>query len=211
MQHHVVPAPYNHRVLIGHAFNYYIHDGYVSRVEEVPYDDTVNKDEFQSVVYHYAKQVRDECGLKLVIDVGCGSGYKLVNKFRDCATLGLDTPATVRFLHAAFPNHCWAVCDLYKQPMPSPDTLVICSDVVEHLLEPDLLMRYLLELAPKRLVISTPAREQLCLGTDDGPPRNVHHIREWSVPQFHAYVEAWFKIRHHFTQGDTQIVEAELK
>jgi hypothetical protein len=54
-------------------------------------------------------------------------------------------------------------------------------------------MHYIAEvLQPKVLVISTPERDQLCLGTHNGPPKNIHHVREWNFAQFHAYVQQWF-------------------
>src|SRR5690606_5282573 len=96
-----------------------------------------------------------------------------------------------------------------------------CSDVLEHLVRPDIAMRLMWTLATigdnAPVVLSTPAREHRAGAAYHGQPRNPAHVREWTSAEFAAFVTAsGFSIHDaHLTRSDdhrggltTQLVTA---
>jgi hypothetical protein len=179
-----------YRTLVGKRENYFIHDGYAVRLDNEDFDDTGFKDEFQLQVYQWARQLVDRLNFQRVIDLGCGSGYKLMTNFFDKQTLGIDLQACHRFLQSTkWKGRDWQVFDpswgltRYLTWLSAPTSLSTYQTLTSF-------MHYIAEvLQPKVLVISTPERDQLCLGTHNGPPKNIHHVREWNFAQFNAYVQ----------------------
>lgn len=194
---------------VGIPEEYFIHSGYRSRMDSVFYDDTPCRDEWQDEVYQFAKEVADREGLQAICDIGCGSGFKLVKYFANKRTLGLDLEPTVSTLNRRYPKRTWSRCDFSAVPQFVPD-LVICADVIEHLLDPDKLLGFVQALAPRFAVLSTPDRNLLRQGTHNGPPQNTMHIREWSMPEFRAYLEAHFKVLDHFVSNASQCTQCAL-
>ena len=183
--------------ITGSNENYCIHDGYCPRAAPQSFDDTSNEDEWQLEVYKFAREVGDKYGLKVICEFGCGSGYKLVTYFKEFTTIGVELPATCDFLRKKWPDRSWI--DAEHEIVPShPIDLVIASDVIEHVLNPDELLTYVKKLCPRYIVLSTPDRNLLRAGTHDGPPKNPAHVREWSFVEFHAYIAHWFHIENHF-------------
>lgn len=204
----IIPAPYSYRTQVGKEENYFIHDGYAVRLDNENFDDTGFKDEYQLQVYQYAREMMDARKYKSVIDLGCGSGYKLMTNFFDKVTLGIDLKPAIDFCRSKWAGRSWEVADYEWVPDPLPQ-MVICSDVIEHIVEPNSFLHYIAHvLQPKLLIISTPERDQLCVGTHDGPPKNIHHVREWNTAEFHAFISQWFEIQQHFVMHGTQIVAA---
>jgi hypothetical protein len=194
---------------IGARENYFIQDGYRHRAEYSYYDDRTSADEYQDEVYRYAREVADQYGLQSVADVGCGSAYKLMKYFKDKNTIGLDVATTYEALRRRYPDRQWAISNFDDEKPPTAD-LVIASDVIEHLLYPDQMMTYILRLKPKYVIISTPDRNLIRLGTFNGPPGNPNHIREWSMAELHAYLSTHLEILEHFHSSSAQWTQCVL-
>lgn len=112
--------------------------------------------------------------------------------FAGIRTLGLDLEPTVSRLRRSYPDRDWRVCD-FDSPVESAD-MVICADVIEHLPNPDRLMRFLAGIRTKALFVSTPER-LLRYGLDhDGPPPNRAHCREWTTAELRQYLARWFRV-----------------
>lgn len=187
---------------VGKKENFYIHDGYEHRLENKHFDDTPFKDEWQKEVYAYARTIADLHGLKSVADVGCGSGYKLVHMLGDLETVGIEYDPAYTFLTRTYPDRYWlqAAPGVLPWPKFNPE-LVVCADVIEHVPDPFELLWYIFQMQPKYVVISTPDVAVLGLGTEDGPPKNLHHVREWNTPQFTALLHgAGFDVEDYFTE-----------
>lgn len=191
---------------------YFINNAYVSRINCEHYDDTNNTDEFQNDVYNYALDLANKNNLITVADVGCGSGYKLIKYFgikSRFKTIGLEIEPTLSFLRDKYPSYQWESSDLHSPPPIDTIDIIICSDVIEHLSNPDILLNWLSLINFKYLVISTPDREgasdimkQISFLDDAesnrmGPPSNPAHIREWSIYEYKLYLQQYFKIQHH--------------
>jgi 2-polyprenyl-3-methyl-5-hydroxy-6-metoxy-1,4-benzoquinol methylase len=196
--------------------HYEIAPGYLHRRESLYYDDTENTDFWQKEVYEAAREIMRTHKLQTVYDVGCGSGYKLVHILGDFLTTGIDVPETIEIVRSRYPDRVWLVCGFDEVDLPKAD-LVICSDVIEHVDDPDALMRFLVRSTNGWIVISTPDRD-LCYApkTFDkqwfGPPANATHLREWTMPELRRYVERFVKIeRHEITNRPqaTQMIVAQ--
>lgn len=190
--------------------NYCIKTDYISRKEIHYFNAASRKDEkdlvFQKEVYERGKELADQDNLKSVLDVGCGSGFKLVKYFESCETVGTDLENTVNTLKTKYPDRRWEISDFNKKIEEEFD-LVIAADIIEHLLDPDDLMLFLKNINCKYIIISTPERDKGTLGID-GPPHNFYHIREWNFLEFENYVRTFFEnvIEHKVVAGQTQYI-----
>jgi SAM-dependent methyltransferase len=194
---------------VGHPENFFIHDGYRHRKSNSFYDDTGNKDDWQREVYEFARKAFDRQKLRLVCDLGCGSGYKLVRYFGDVPTIGIDLPPTCVYLREKYPDREWVEADFTKIP-PQDIDMVIAADVLEHVPNPDEVLSYILKLRPQKVIISTPDRNLFGREAHGGPPINPAHVREWSSSEFHAYISGFFEIEKHFISNVVQCTQCVL-
>jgi SAM-dependent methyltransferase len=146
----------------------------------------------QFPIYAYAAKLARRNRLRSVLDVGCGMGHKLVELFQDRErVVGVDQPAVVKRLRDQPP--VTFVGDDFEQPRTHLGTfdLVLSSGVIEHVLDPDLLLSYM-----KRhghpgslLVLSTTERVTLRGINNLKSPKPVH-VREWAFQEFADYLTA---------------------
>ena len=151
---------------------------------------------YQHPVYSYADALIKKSNMLSVVDIGCGVATKLAmlkNKNPNIKITGIDQESAIEYCLANYDFGHWLVDDLEtptltKHIKEAPD-LIICSDVIEHLMNPNTLINYILSLAgpSTKIIISTPARELLrdknCLISP-----NPYHIREWSSEEFLLYL-----------------------
>ena len=201
--------PYERLQQIGSPENYFIHDGYEHRKEYLYFDDRYNSDEWQDEVYRFAKETAQAYDLKNVLDIGCGSGFKLIKYFRDWKTIGMEVSKSYAALRRRYPERQWILGDFASAAPPNVD-LVIAADVIEHLVEPNQLLDYIVQVNPQYVVISTPDRGLMRLGSHDGPPANANHIREWNMTEFHAYISSRLQILDHFHSNSAQWTQCIL-
>jgi len=181
--------------------NYGIHDNYNARKEKVVFQDTRDRtDEFQDNVYKFLKDLISECDIvnPIVADIGAGSGYKLekwVPEIQGNNLIGYELEPNLSFLREKYPNKTWVESNFSKEPLRAD--IVICADVIEHLLNPDDLLEFINKMEPKHVIISTPDRDLLVnlLGRDNnGPPHNQYHIREWNKSELFEYLSHFFTV-----------------
>jgi SAM-dependent methyltransferase len=82
--------PYTELCTIGSRRNYFIHDGYEHRLAPQYFDDTTNLDGWQDEVYLFAREIADKYDLRSILDIGCGSGFKLLKYLYNRTTIGVD-------------------------------------------------------------------------------------------------------------------------
>lgn len=181
---------------------HYIKAGYKPRAEYVHYKD-IEEDKFQLEVYLRAYGLMRKNNWNTVADIGCGSAYKLVTYLGDFETIGYELPDNVEALKRRYPERDWRVSRLDDKEELEVD-LIICSDVIEHLVDPDALMNHLAHQSFRKLILSTPERD-ICRGVNDfGPPDNPAHQREWSFEEFGLYVSSYFNIVEHAISNNSQ-------
>jgi SAM-dependent methyltransferase len=184
---------------------YFIKPDYVHRENNSYFDDTAFKDEWQKEVYEFARSIADQNEFKTVLDIGTGSGFKLLKYFENFDTLGVDVTKTVQWLQATYPNKQWS-----DQFVPvSGFDLIISSDVIEHIPDPDTLLDLIEQCEPKLIVLSTPDRDLFKLG-HNGPPVNRAHVREWTMPEFYQYISSRFDVLEHFISNQAQATQVIL-
>lgn len=153
---------------------------------------------FQRAAYEMASTLARTSGAKVVVDVGCGVATKLTECFDpgQFDLVGIDQAAAVAACERlGRPGRYYA--DDLEAPSAmvraevGPADMVISSDVIEHLLDPDALLDYIFELVSPTgsVVLTTPERTSL-RGPDSRRPDNEAHIREWSKTEFVRYVQS---------------------
>lgn len=163
---------------------------------------------YQHPVYRLAGKLIARGGIARVIDVGCGVATKLAQLHRlhpGIDYVGIDQPATIDFCSKRYRFGRWIADDL-EAPDPGiaglAGDLVICSDVIEHVRDPDVLLAYLRRRTAKggRVLLSTPERD-LLRGRDCDHSPNRYHVREWNRDELQAYLRAsGFVIHEHRMQ-----------
>ena len=186
---------------------YCLPDEYVYRFNNTYYDDTNCKDEHQNDVYETALDVLMTNNYNNVIDIGTGSGFKLIKYFSKYNTIGVDLEPTLSFLKNTYPNNTWLNLD--ELDLTSEYDLIICSDVIEHIPEPTSFIEKLNKFNFKKIVFSTPDKFKVYNCEHFGPPRNPAHVMEWNISEFNDYLKQFYTIEKHFKtsdERDTQIV-----
>lgn len=188
--------------------NYFIKKDYISRNSYTHHDDTNLKDEAQNEVYLAAYELAKEHGFERIGDIGCGSAFKLLKYFSDADTVGFEIEPMLSTLRKTYPYNFWSLSDFSRKLRQAPFDMIICSDVIEHLVKPDDLLNWISnQFEFQYLVISTPDRDLLNrVWTDpyygpqsqSGPPVNTTHVREWSFSEFEVYIGQYFDIISHF-------------
>jgi hypothetical protein len=93
--------------LAGAERHFCIRGSYRHRTEVLHFDDSKFKDEYQREVYLRAAALATAENVKTVYDVGCGSGYKLVQNLGQYDTIGFELPQTLEFLRETYPDRKW--------------------------------------------------------------------------------------------------------
>jgi len=175
--------------------NYRIKEGYKINAKPLHFNDVSYKDEFQDEVYKLAKKLVKNEKLITIVDIGCGSGYKLIKYFANYDTIGIETEPCLSYLQSQYPEKTWIGSGENEKSFPNFKAecdLIICSDVIEHMIDPQSLLDYINTFEFQYLVISTPDRERL--HNLDGAPINPNHVREWTYDEFEAYLNDNFNV-----------------
>jgi len=181
----------------------FLPENYKERLNPAQYFDMGMKDEWQKEVYEKAAEIFIKNKYETVVDLGCGSAYKLLNYFPKTAILtGVEERLTYAWLVANYPDNNWIEYD--PNLVLSPQDLLVCADVIEHIIDVISFVDWLNSQDWKTAVISTPDRI-LLYGTEHmGPPPNGAHVREWSFDEFHSFMSQWFTIKEHLITSTGQ-------
>lgn len=178
---------------------YQIKEGYKHRDSYTHHSDIGFEDQYQDEVYKTAFKVFKDNSLKYVFDVGCGAAFKLKKYFNGEKFTGAEIEPTLSWLKKEYPNDSWIKSDFSR---PVETDLIICSDVIEHLVDPDVLLSFFENSKYKFIVLSTPERDKVQLFQKgylwNGPPLNKAHVREWNFCEFKNYISPRFNIVKHF-------------
>lgn len=193
--------------------SYGIFQGYIHRNRVENFDDTKLKDEWQDEVYKHASELSAQYGYSRILDVGCGSGYKLMKYFYNLDITGVELPETLIFLNNKYPQKRWLeLNEVFNKNFD----LVIISDVIEHVENPSEFLSVITNTINfKAILISTPDRNLLHSLFHFGPPTNIYHCREWNFNEFRKFCSKYIHIHDHFIsnkkQGTQVLVGKKLK
>ncbi len=150
---------------------------------------------YQYYTYLISRKLVKKFNLKSVLDIGCRDANKLMKLIYPICNdvYGIDK-------EEYFVELCrkkYKVQNFFVDDVESPRSqlnrnfdLIICSDITEHLNNPDNLLNYVKKYANNKSVIvfSTPERD-LRYGKNCNTPLLDGHIREWNSKEFKTYLE----------------------
>lgn len=181
--------------------NLHLAEGYVENLAPTAHDDMKSDGLCQQAVYDYALLQAKLLNCARVVDFGCGSAKKLLPHADRFDIIGIDLENIVDQLRGyesmsdpyeekrvrGFTTRAHDFSQGMYQFRSAPSAMLICADVIEHLVDPKMLLssiRYALRRGAARAVISTPCRQH-CPGiSKKGPPNNPAHVREWTCKEF---------------------------
>ena len=111
-------------------------------------------------------------------------------------TTGIELDPVLSYLKTTYPDKSWIQSD-FNLKFESDFDIVICSDVIEHLADPNKLIQFINSLNFSFCIFSTPNRTELLknnLSPLNGPPLNKAHVREWTSEEFENYLCGTFNI-----------------
>jgi SAM-dependent methyltransferase len=180
----------------GEAVNtYFIKLGYKENSTPEIYRDSVeNAQIYQVEVYKHAGEIAHSPTIASVLDIGCGLATKLIEYvWPHCDDItGVDDATTIEQCRALHSVGSWIAGDLEDPGFTLGRTydLIISADVIEHLRDPDRLLRLIRASSHRstQVVLSTPERDRRRGEDHMGPPGNGAHVREWNAAEFSAYL-----------------------
>lgn len=182
------------------AENFFIKPDYTARDTGSYFEDSLaNRTGIthQPDVYALARYLAHRFGCTHILDIGCGQGRKLAKFHPEFKITGIDFGSNIDYCRSHYAFGQWLSYDLelqHHEILPQEileKTLVICSDVIEHLIDPSGLLNTLaqcLKHAPVA-ILSTPERDLVRGSNDPGPPANPAHVREWNLVEFSQLLE----------------------
>ena len=160
---------------------------------------TENDPRSQAPIYKLAARLARAKRLAPVVDIGCGSGENLVRYIGRVTDniIGFDEPGVISLARQSFPERLWIESDLdgealWDQVATLHPRLVVCSNLVEHVLDPRRLLSGIRHAVSDGglALVSTPDRSRLGPDAAMGPPTDPRHIREWSAEEFSLLLES---------------------
>lgn len=85
------------------------------------------EDKWQREVYLRTHVMMKKNGWSRVVDIGCGSAYKLINYLGDFDTIGIELPLNVEELKKRHPDRRWRSTGFGATKEIDTD-LIVCSD-----------------------------------------------------------------------------------
>ncbi|HDZ77136.1 MAG TPA: class I SAM-dependent methyltransferase [Candidatus Omnitrophica bacterium] len=149
---------------------------------------------FQQPIYHFAAQLLEKSKLKAVLDIGCSYPKKLEKFILPLTSdiTGIDLPETIKLVTSEVNFGSWISCDIEKDKIElnKKFDLIICSDIVEHLDNPEKLFSLIEKCSndDTYILISTPDATST-LKQSNGRPANILHKREWDRVNFENYLK----------------------
>jgi hypothetical protein len=133
------------------------------------------------IAAHLARVAR----VRRLVDIGCGRADGLAPYAPEFALTGVDYGSNIAHAKGHHPGN-WITCNLEAE-VPAVEfrqSVVICADVIEHLVDPMMLLATLTAAALEAcaVIVSTPDRNRVYGHSSghSGPPGNPHHVREWA-------------------------------
>lgn len=148
------------------------------------YLDPARLDFYKKIIHLFIKENISLTG-KTVADVGCGTGHLLKyisTKMRPAYSAGFDfSEVAIEVAKTTFPEAQYQVFDLYNL-LPKKFDVIVCTEVLEHLLYPDRAMNNLIEmLNPNGVLLLTVPNGRV--DTYNG------HINFWSPESWEIFLK----------------------
>lgn len=142
---------------------------------------------------------------RTVLDAGCGEGYV----YRGLKVRGVAAPwrgvdlseGAVSFAAARSPEAHWGTADLRQIPAGDASAeLVLCSQVLEHIPQPETVRDELARVSGRWLLISVPLepifRSICALTVATGIGQDPGHVNFWTPRQFRSFLKPVGRLAH---------------
>jgi len=150
--------------------------------------------EFQYHVYQEALKILNKNDIKKVLDVGSGPPIKIREIF-DCESIEIhlvDRYDVKKIAKKILPLSIFHAADLesINLELNQQYELIICADVIEHLLNPVPCISFIKRHLERNgiIVFSTPERDIL-RGSECFNCPHMDHVREWNQKEFKQFLE----------------------
>jgi len=149
----------------------------------------------QYQIYKFCQKLIKKNNIKSVLDIGCGKGEKLMKLIKPYCNevYGIDEKRIIAYCKLVYYSDNFYHGDIEegKTEINKKFDLIISSDVIEHLKNPDRLINFIKQFSHSNtlIVISTPERDIL-RGKNSLNPPNKSHTREWNKIEFKKYLES---------------------
>ena len=174
---------------------YFLKPGYRSREQPEYFIDEDLNAVWQPDVYPEAAGLARRLGARKLVDVGCGTAAKLVALHPEFEIVGIDFGSNIEACRGRYDVGKWIEADFDRDNSLGYDdvtgAVLVCADVIEHLIHPERLLRLLrraLDSGASALVLSTPERELYNEPGHLGPPPNTAHVREWALTELEQFL-----------------------
>lgn len=173
---------------------YGLPENYQARLQPKYFDDVLEQAHlWQADVYRAAALLAERSGVHRIVDIGCGRATKLVPLAQRFDIVGIDYGDNIHYCEQTYPVGTWYIHDLEREIVTAEifrDSIVICADVIEHLIDPAALMQTLKNAAEtaEYVLISTPDRQRMYGYEQYGPPDNLAHVREWTLKELATWL-----------------------
>jgi glycosyltransferase involved in cell wall biosynthesis len=170
-----------------------IKQGYRPNLSPAYYLDAPSDYSYQPDVYALAGFLAERSEVSTIVDIGGGNGLKMQELAQRFPVVTIDFGANREIIAQNIPQATFIEANLEAglpdlSMIDSKNSLVIMSDVIEHITDPSRLLQDLANLSHscRWLLLSTPDRLR-CRGAGDfGPPANPCHVREWTLDELDA-------------------------
>jgi Methyltransferase domain len=170
---------------------------------------------WQYHVYRWGAELIAREGLSSALDVGCGICAKMTRHLVPVCpdTEGIDQPSALEVARRLGAQVKLTPVDLERPELRPWRTfdLIICADVLEHLVDPDPTIQLIRSFAHERslILLSTPERDRQ-RGRGCMASAKPEHVREWTRGEFEAFVRSrgLHPIRSRLLPGDDTPIEA---
>ena len=183
---------------------YNLPNGYqINSIPEYYLDEVIDETLiWQPQIYSLGLEMMLRTGIKNLIDIGSGNGKKL-KKFLDAGinVHVFDFGDNLKFIaqeYNSYKNIFLHECNLEFSIPELDDTiilnsLVIASDVIEHIIEPHYFLTWLQSYSKKvpLMIISTPDRDKIRGYGSLKSPDNKAHVREWNLNEFRCLLQEY--------------------
>lgn len=179
--------------------NYGIKAGYSSRLDNAYYDDFTGDTVWQPDVYTALISLARRAGISTIIDIGSGNGEKLIDYKDEFKFIFVDFGPNLDVIKKNIGEEGNQYIDQdFEKGFPKfskkvlSSSMVICSDVIEHMRNPQILAAALADFSKDApfVLVSTPDRPRTRGIQHFGPPDNHTHVREWAAEELDTYLRS---------------------
>lgn len=176
---------------------YFLPAGYISRPDPGHFvDDDLNAT-WRPDLYPEAVVVARRLGARKIIDVTCGTVAKVAALHPRFEVVRIDYDLSIEARHTRYDLSNWIEMGFDADDAHGFEdvagAVLICCDVIEHLVYPEQLLRMLkqgLDGGGAVLLLSTPERNLTRGRGHLGPPPNPAHVREWATDELQRFMDA---------------------